>query len=56
MIYWFGGECPVSQDTKVNIILRNGNDGQSIAGKCRWTHFDHSHSPSYDIVFYEEIR
>lgn len=38
-IRWRGGDCPVSEDTQVEVILRNGNRLSRSAGLLNW-HLD----------------
>ena len=37
-IEWSGGECPVSGETLVEVVLRNGEDEKEQAGECFWRH------------------
>lgn len=38
-IRWRGGDCPVSEGTQVEVILRSGNRGSQSAGSLDW-HLD----------------
>ena len=52
-ITWEGGNRPVSPETVVNIILRDGFSSRRAiaAGNCVWHHYDTAN----DIVFYRIV-
>ena len=50
-IRWRGGDCPVSEDTQVEVILRNGERISNKAGALNWD--DDTHP--LDIIAYRVI-
>ena len=50
-IRWRGGDCPVSEDTQVEVILRNGEREIESAGLLYW---DVGNNPS-DIIAYRVL-
>ena len=50
-IRWRGGDCPVSEDTQVEVILRNGERISNKAGTFNWD--DDTHP--LDIIAYRVI-
>lgn len=50
-IRWRGGDCPVSEDTQVEVILRNGERISDKAGALNW---DDDNNPR-DIIAYRVL-
>lgn len=50
-IRWRGGDCPVSEDTQVEVILRNGARFSRKAGALNW---DNDNNPR-DIIAYRVV-
>ena len=50
-IRWRGGDCPVSEGTEVEVILRNGNRLSRSAGSLDW----HLDNHPRDIIAYRVI-
>lgn len=49
---WAGGsECPVTADTEIDVVVRDGSKGSCAAGDLKWTHTGHGN----DIVAYRVI-
>jgi hypothetical protein len=51
-IPWTGGECPVSGDVEIEILVRNQRKEKGRAGWCRWCHIGDSN----DIIGYRVIK
>jgi len=50
---WAGGsECPVTADTEIDVVVRDGSKGSCAAGDLKWTHTGHGN----DIVAYRVIE
>ena len=49
--YWLGGEQPVPDNIKIEIILRGGINKVSTAGGCDWSHG--GVNPSADIIAFK---
>jgi len=52
---WNGGECPVDENVKVEIILRNGTSRMDDAGRWTWIYSKHGHVRG-DIVAYRVVK
>jgi len=48
---WAGGHCPVDLDTRVQLMLRNGDKPSSAASDCRWLHC----GDGEDIIAYRVV-
>lgn len=60
-VEWSGGECPVSENTKVHIKLRDGYLSKEVhtADQYRWLHTvnpENSYISGLDIVAYKVVK
>lgn len=52
-ITWNGGECPVSGDTKVKVMFRDGDHGgEVVAGSVDWAHY----GSDGDVIAYRVVK
>lgn len=56
-IAWKGGGCPVNQEAKVSVELRNGTKDIGLGKEFLWNHVDgRSAAARLDIISYRVVR
>jgi len=56
-ITWGGGECPVKNESRVEVKFRVAESEEFFAYEFRWHHAkDESDNPKYDIIAYRVVK
>jgi len=56
-ISWGGGDCPVKNESRVEVKFRDAGSEEYSAGQFRWHYAkDESHNPAYDIIAYRVVK